>query len=139
MGSLKISIMKKNLALLTLIFSLFYVQNQQAQGIFEKWPELDTFHTVMQETYHPSEEGNLAPIRERIDEMVEKAHTLKNKPAPKEFNTPEIIAAEEKLYNGSLALQQLIEKDSDDEIVTASLEDLHNVFHEIVGLCKHKE
>ncbi len=131
--------MKKNLALIALCFSLFFIQKQQAQSIFDKWPELDSFHKVMQETYHPSEEGNLDPIKERIDEMVEKAHSLKNKPAPAEFNTPEIMAAEENLYKGSLELQKLIEKESDDEVVTASLESLHDVFHTIVGLCKHKE
>lgn len=131
--------MKKNLALLTLFFSLFFIQKQQAQSIFDQWPELDSFHKVMQETYHPSEEGNLDPIKERIDEMVEKAHSLKNKPAPQEFNTPEIMAAEESLYKGSIELQKLIEKESDDEVVTASLESLHDVFHTIVGLCKHKE
>ncbi|MGB5242141.1 MAG: hypothetical protein WBN28_09015 [Lutimonas sp.] len=131
--------MKKNLALIALCFSLFFIQKQQAQSIFDKWPELDSFHKVMQETYHPSEEGNLDPIKERIDEMVEKAHSLKNKQAPAEFNTPEIMAAEENLYKGSLELQKLIEKESDDEVVIGSLESLHDVFHTIVGLCKHKE
>ncbi|MFD1315052.1 hypothetical protein [Namhaeicola litoreus] len=131
--------MKKNIAFLSLVFSLFFIQNQQAQSIFEKWPELDDFHKVMQETYHPSEEGDLDPIKGRIDEMVLKAHTLKNNSVPDEFNTPEIVAAEENLYKGSLELQKLIEQDSDDEAITASLESLHDVFHDIVGLCKDKE
>ena len=31
---------------------------------FASWPEIKTFHKVMSQTFHPSEEGNLQPIKE---------------------------------------------------------------------------
>lgn len=124
--------------LLTVAFCLFFmgIITTQAQSIFDKWPQLNDFHEVMSQTYHPSEEGDLDPIRTRIDEMVKKANTLNDSEAPKEFQTPEIAAAQKKLVSGSESLQDLIADDADDEKVTAVLEALHDVFHEIVGLCK---
>jgi hypothetical protein len=32
-----------------------------AQSTFDKWPAIKEFHDVMSETFHPAEEGNLAP------------------------------------------------------------------------------
>jgi hypothetical protein len=36
-----------------------------AQSTFDKWPAIKEFHDVMSETFHPAEEGNLAPIKLR--------------------------------------------------------------------------
>ena len=36
-----------------------------AQTTFDKWPTIKDLHEVMSETFHPAEEGNLAPIKAR--------------------------------------------------------------------------
>ena len=127
--------MVKSLKFFTFIcVLLFSFQSLSAQTIFEKWPEIKSFHEVMSQTYHPSEEGNLNPIKTRIDEMVKKAEALQTS-TPKEFNTPEIIASEKKIYTDSVALQKLIAEKAGDETITAALEGLHEEFHKIIGLC----
>jgi superoxide dismutase len=54
----------------------------------DAWLELKNFHMVMAQTFHPMEEGNLAPIRARSGEMVEKAKLLKAAKYLYHFNLP---------------------------------------------------
>lgn len=127
--------MVKSLKFVTAVCLLFFsFQSLSAQTIFEKWPEIKSFHEVMSQTYHPSEEGDLNPIKTRIGEMTTKAAALQAS-TPKEFNTPEILDSEKKLSTDSQALQKLIEEKASDATITAALEGLHDEFHKIIGLC----
>ena len=65
----------------------------QAQSIFEKWPALDQYHEVMAATFHPSEEGNLAPLKSRSGELKSKSARLAATAIPAEFNSPMILSA----------------------------------------------
>ena len=103
----------------------------------ETWTELNSFHKVMGQTFHPSEEGNLKPIRLRSGEMADKAKTLQGGRIPPSFNTPEIKKSIDDLVTGSKVLHQLVLKKADDKTVTKKLGDLHDTFHTIQGLCKH--
>lgn len=106
-------------------------------GIFDNWQALKDFHDVMSQTFHPSEDGNLQPIKTRSGEVVEKANLLANSEIPTEFGTPKIKEAVKRLQSGSLALDKLVKNQkSTDKEITISLSALHDVFHEIVGLCK---
>jgi hypothetical protein len=102
----------------------------------DRWPELAAFHTVMSQTFHPSEEGNLAPIREKIGEFVKKAEVLAASTVPPEFNNDKIKTALTELSGGSHELQAMIEKKDSDEAITKKLAHLHAVFHEIVEYCR---
>jgi superoxide dismutase len=103
----------------------------------DTWNELNIFHGVMSQTFHPSEEGNLQPIRERSAEMLEKARVLQSGKIPMSFNTPEIKKSIDDLVKGSAALNQLVIAKADDKTVTKKLSELHDVFHTIQGLCMH--
>ena len=62
--------MKKIACLLAVAFVLnASIQAQEKMN----WKEMSDFHTVMSETFHPSEEGKLGPIKSRSQEMVDKA------------------------------------------------------------------
>jgi superoxide dismutase len=106
------------------------------KSIWEQWPSLNSFHGVMAGTFHPSEEGNLKPIKARSGEMVTKAQSLMVEAIPEDFSTPEIKDALTRLIAGSKELDTLVKKKSKDAILTQKLTALHDVFHEIVGLCK---
>jgi superoxide dismutase len=103
----------------------------------ETWTTLNTFHEVMAETFHPSEEGNLKPIRERSGEFLEKAKALQNGKIPASFNTPEIKKSIDDLVKGATALNQMVIKNANDKSITKKLGELHDVFHTIQGLCRH--
>ncbi len=111
-------------------------QTATAQSAMEKWPELNTFHGVMSQTFHPMEEGNLEPIRKRSGEMYQKATALAKSNIPAEFNKPEMISAVKSLQKGSKNLDKAIRKGASNEEVSKQLVALHDTFHTIVGICR---
>ena len=116
---------------------LFLILNAgavQAQSAFDKWPALKNFHEVMSQTFHPMEDGNLEPIKTRSLEMSEKAALL-NKDIPAEFNTPGINDAAKRLEEGCKTMNDMITNKASDEEIKKSLISMHDVFHEIAGLC----
>jgi len=100
------------------------------------WKELSAFHDIMSETFHPAEEGKLDPIKTRSHEMVDAAKKWQKSTPPSEFDKPEIKNALSKLVSGSKELEKMVKKNATDTDLTKKLTDLHDVFHEIVGLCK---
>jgi superoxide dismutase len=103
----------------------------------DAWQSLKDFHMVMAQTFHPAEEGNLKPIRERSGEMLTKAMALQNSTIPASFNTPEIKKALADLVKGSEDLDKTIRKKGKDPVVIKKITALHDTFHIIQGLCSH--
>jgi hypothetical protein len=125
----------KTVAVLSLIF---LANTISAQSTFEKWPAIKGFHEIMSQTFHPAEEGNFAPIKARSEEMMTKAALLQ-KDIPKEFKTDAIVASAGRLENKSTALHKLVNSGATNEEIFKSLNDLHDTFHEIVGLCSEEK
>lgn len=116
---------------------LLMTQVGQAQSAFDTWPALKDFHGVMSQTFHPAEEGNLAPIKARSQEMYDRAVALSKSTAPTALNTKPIKMAVKELVKGSKSLNKLIKSPgATDAAITSSLTALHDVFHKIVGLCR---
>jgi superoxide dismutase len=106
------------------------------KGKFDDWPAIKDFHKVMSQTFHPSEDGNLEPIKSRSKEMLEKAEALKKSTIPAEFkNTTDIAKSIDELIVGSKKLNKLVQSKASDKKITTSLAALHDVYHKIVGLC----
>jgi superoxide dismutase len=103
----------------------------------DAWKELKDFHKVMSQTFHPAEENNLTPIRERSQEMLEKALALQNGKIPASFDTPEIKKAISNLVTGAEELHKLNKKKTKDAVLKEKLTSLHDAFHVIQGLCIH--
>ena len=119
-----------------LVLALIVVANTvSAQSTFDKWPAIKEFHEVMSQTFHPAEEGNLAPIKARSEEMMNKAAMLLKSDIPTEFRTDAILASAERLQLKSKALHKLVKSNGTDAAIVKSITDLHDTFHEIVGLC----
>ena len=118
-----------------LVLALIVVANSvSAQSTFDKWPAIKEFHEVMSQTFHPAEEGNLVPIKARSEEMRNKAAMLLKSDIPAEFKTNAILASAERLQLKSKALHKLVNSNGTDAAIVKSITDLHDTFHEIVGL-----
>jgi len=101
----------------------------------DAWKELKAFHSVMSTTFHPAEKGDFAPIRARSGEMVAMARKLQGAPIPASFATTAMRQEIEKLVSGAVALDALVKKGKSNEVVMKSLNSLHDVFHNVQGLC----
>ncbi len=130
----------KKLALLLLVgFGFVALTNQAAAQSKQEWPELKEVHKVRSQKFHPSEEGNLEAIKTRIGEMVEKAKTLQASKFPSDYNNDKMKKAVDQLVTDSQKLQKAIKEGASDKKITKSLSGLHDVFHQIVGLCSATE
>lgn len=105
----------------------------------DDWPELTAFHKVMAQTFHPSEEGDLNPIKKRSGEMLEKAVTLEKSEMPDAYNKKSVKDALKELREGAEKLNKMVKEKADDASLTKALSDLHDVFHKVAGACQHDE
>lgn len=119
-----------------LVLAFIVVANSvSAQTTFDKWPAIKEFNEVMSQTFHPAEEGNLAPIKARSEEIMNKAAMLLKSDIPTEFRTDAILASAERLQLKSKALHKLVQSNGTDAAIVKSITDLHDTYHQIVGLC----
>jgi hypothetical protein len=121
------------------IATVFVASFANGQGIMAKWPQLKAFHGVMSQTFHPSEDGNLEPIKTRSAEMMAKADTLQKSKIPSEFDNKDVRAAISKLAIDSKKLHELILAKGTDIAIKKALSDLHDTFHLIVEKCSKNE
>ena len=138
-----------NISILILLVSLFaFTQAAKSQEKekhegnnkeFIEWKELKDFHEVISKTFHPMEEGNLKPIRERSAELNSAAGKLSASKIPADLNRAEVVSAVKELNDKTKKLYQLIQAKGSDEKVKALLTSVHDSFHKIVGLCSKEE
>ena len=101
----------------------------------DNWPELKEFHRVMSQTFHPSETGNLSPLRNRSGELLAKAILLKNSVIPSPFSNPKITKALSKLEKECSEIHKLNVKKTKDEVLKKKIAEAHDTFHVVQGLC----
>jgi hypothetical protein len=118
---------------------IFVVNSISAQSTFEKWPAIKEFHEIMSQTFHPAEEGNFAPIKASSEEMMTKATKVVKSDIPAAFKTEAILASAGKLETQSAALHKLVTSGATDDVIFKSITELHDTFHEIVGLCSEEK
>ena len=125
--------------LLAIIAFVFVANAVQAQTAADKWPALKELHGVVSQTFHPSEEGNLQPIKARSEELYNKAAALLKSDIPADYRTNAILASAEKLQIKSKALHKLVVAKAADADITKSLKEVHDVYHDIAGLCSEEK
>jgi superoxide dismutase len=101
----------------------------------DAWPELKDFHRVMSQTLHPSENGNLEPLRKRSGELLAKAILLKNSMPPAPFQKTEITTALYELEKKCAEIHKLNGKNAKDELLKKKITEAHDTFHVVQGLC----
>lgn len=120
-----------------IVIALFIANFSFSQAPAE-WKEKDEFHKVMAQTFHPVEDGNYNPIRERSNEMYQKAVAWQKSAVPEGYNKKKISKILKKLVKESKELDKKIKAGTTDAEIKEDLTELHDIFHEIVGLCKHE-
>lgn len=102
-----------------------------------EWKEKDDFHKVMSTTFHPMEDGNFNPIKEKSQEMYEKAVAWQKSAIPAGVDKKKAKKVLKKLVKETKALNDKIKAGATDEVIKTDLTRLHDIFHELVGLCRH--
>ena len=128
--------MKKfNLVLLiTVLFSLNI--SAQTQTV---WPEMKEFHGVMSATFHPAEDGNLQPLKEKAESLYEVSKKWMASAIPSSFKAEETKVALKKLNHQCQDILAKVKENASDEKLKAMITEAHEIFHNIVGECRKAE
>ncbi len=101
-----------------------------------EWKELDAFHAVMSETFHPAEEGNLQPVRDNADELLAKAKEWQMSPVPEGYDKSLTTKTLKTLVAKCKGLKSAVKAKKNDKELTKLITEAHDVFHKIVEECK---
>ncbi|GEM_PF-288138 len=104
-----------------------------------EWKEMEDYHFLMAETFHPAEEKDFEPIRTKAEELAKSAETWQNAIPPPAFDRPEIKEKIALLAQESRELANFIQTKPTDEVLFKKLNALHDRFHEVMGTCQHNE
>lgn len=100
------------------------------------WKEMHDFHDVMSTTFHPAEEGNLAPLREKAGLLVERAEAWKKSAVPEGYNREKTPDTLKRLVKQCKKVKKGVKKGKTDAELTAMITTAHDIFHEIMEKCR---
>jgi hypothetical protein len=101
----------------------------------DNWPAMKDFHKTMAQTFHPSEKGDLIPLRNRSGELLAKAILLKESIPPKSFDANLIQKGLQNLEEKCNEVNVLVEKNAKDAVLIKKIREAHDLFHVVQGLC----
>jgi len=125
---------------LSFIFVLLFAfacsekQKEAAEGEDDvEWKEMDEFHAVMADVYHPlKDSNNLEPIKKDAGNLAAAATKWAQAKVPSKVDnedTKELLA---KLEDGCQQLKQLVNDKADDQEIATKLTALHDTFHSVM-------
>ncbi|HPW61780.1 MAG TPA: hypothetical protein PLJ13_05760 [Cyclobacteriaceae bacterium] len=98
-----------------------------------EWPELDSFHMIMAEAFHPYKDStNLEPVKRLAEEMALEADKWAATSLPEKVNTDAVKDQLNQLKTDTRSLADKIKGGASDEEIGTSLKALHDSFHGIM-------
>ena len=103
-----------------------------AEASREDWAEMDEFHMVMAEAFHPyKDSSNLEPARQNAASLVSVAEKWSEAPLPEKFEGDDEMKFKLNQLKADAATFASLAETGDDKSVGESLTKLHNLFHSI--------
>jgi hypothetical protein len=96
-----------------------------------EWKEMDEFHVIMRETFHPYKDStNLEPAKRRATELMAAADQWASAELPDKVNNAGVKAKLRQLKSEAATLAESV-KSADDNVIGEQLTQLHETFHEL--------
>lgn len=125
--------MKKSIQI---AFIFFLSATGFAQTKKVAWPEMKTFHSFMAATFHPSEDGNLAPLKQKADSLAIVAKMWQVSAIPSNYKPAETKSALENLVAKTTEINNAVAANKSDADLKKLIAEAHDIFHHIAGECK---
>ena len=105
--------------------------SHQSPGDSNSWKEMDDFHMVMAETFHPyKDSADLEPIKQKSGELAGAADKWASSSIPEKVDSDATKSKLQNLKSETEVLADLVQK-GDDAAIGAQLTKVHDLFHEI--------
>lgn len=103
------------------------------------WPEMKAFHALMASSFHPTEDGNFAPLKQKADSLLMAAKAWQASTIPVDYKPAETKATLDKLVQQCTVLAGAVKAKAADVKLKVLISDAHDIFHKIVGECKKSD
>lgn len=100
------------------------------------WKQMTAFHSLMSQTFHPAEEGNLNPTKQNAAELLAKAKTWANSLVPPGYDVKAAKPILKKLVESCAAVEAGVNSKKTDKELVALMTIAHDTFHEFAEKCK---
>ena len=100
------------------------------------WPQMKTFHSFMASTFHPAEDGNLAPLKQKADSLEITAKLWQASAIPANYKPAETKEALQNLVAKTGAINKAVVAKESDDTLKKLIAEAHDIFHHIAGECK---
>ena len=108
-------------------------QSASASPDPDVWPEMESYHMVMAEAYHPyRDDKNLEPVKSLAENLAKEAEKWASAALPAKVNSEQVKTKLEKLRIDSRKLADLVKSGATDEQIGDALSALHESFHTIM-------
>lgn len=98
-----------------------------------EWLEMDSFHTIMTEAFHPYHDSvNLEPVKRLAEQMALEAEGWAAASLPQKINNDEMKALLNQLKADTRSLATMIKGGASDDEIGTALKALHDSFHIIM-------
>lgn len=124
---------------LVIVFVFFLCAIFFGQTAKPSWSEMKQFHYFMSNTFHPSEEGNFKPLKEKADSMLAAAKNWKASAIPQNYKPKETKKALKQLVKVCNTIKTAVANNATDEVLKTQIVKAHDVFHTIVKECKKED
>jgi hypothetical protein len=105
--------------------------HDHAEADETEWKQMDEFHMVMAETFHPfKDSANLEPVKARATELATSAETWAKAELPEKVDNDDMKAKLERLRTETSTLTSTVST-GDDKAIGDQLTKVHDLFHEI--------
>ena len=99
------------------------------------WKELDAFHTVLQDAWHPVATGNLAPARAKAAELLAAALVWRSSKGPAKCDNEAMRKGMPDFIADARSYADAAKRAASDDAITVTLKRAHDSFEAIAEPC----
>ena len=119
---------------LAMIPAISFAQDKQ-----KTWTEQEKFHSFMSSTFHPAEEGNFQPLKEKADNMLLAAKRWELSDIPSNYDSDKTKAELHTLVKLVNAVADAVHGHAENAQLLTLITSAHDSYHRVVGECKKKD
>lgn len=101
-----------------------------------EWKEMKDFHEIMSAVYHPTEEGNFTPLKEKAIDLFKAAKLWRDSKIPSGLMVEPTLATLNKILRKCREIADAVQINAPTSDLKVKITEAHDLFHKMVGECE---